>query len=229
MARGAAQIQWILFDLGDVIVDYQPRGVSHMARDLGVGVDVVDAALASDLVEEACTGALSPPDLAQRLSKQLGVMISGEDMARWFAADVATVFPELVPILEILSWHHQLGILSNTFFAHWDAFLELPVAGLFEQKMASHLLGLLKPDERIYRAALTRMDTQPEHVLFIDDKLENVEAARAIGMDAFQSTSPAETIRGLEQREILPTFAPPPAVTRERFLEWRSPRCSTLP
>ena len=46
----------------------------------------------------------------------------------------------------------------------------------------SYQLGIAKPDPAIYRHTLEQLGTLPEETLFIDDKRENVEAARALGI-----------------------------------------------
>ncbi len=42
--------------------------------------------------------------------------------------------------------------------------------------------GLAKPDLRLYRLALSRLEVQPAEVIFIDDREENILAAQQIGM-----------------------------------------------
>jgi HAD superfamily hydrolase (TIGR01509 family) len=42
--------------------------------------------------------------------------------------------------------------------------------------------GVSKPDAQIYQRTLTRLGAQAEEAVFVDDKLENVEAARHLGM-----------------------------------------------
>ncbi len=49
----------------------------------------------------------------------------------------------------------------------------------FEHKMA-------KPDPAIYALTLERLGTRPEEALFIDDRMANIEAARALGLLAIQ-------------------------------------------
>lgn len=49
----------------------------------------------------------------------------------------------------------------------------------FQHKMA-------KPDPAIYKIVLDRLGTRPDETLFIDDKLANIEAARALGFIALQ-------------------------------------------
>jgi putative hydrolase of the HAD superfamily len=50
----------------------------------------------------------------------------------------------------------------------------------------SFQLGIAKPDPAIYRHTLDELGSRPEETLFIDDKRENVEAARALGIQAIQ-------------------------------------------
>ena len=52
---------------------------------------------------------------------------------------------------------------------------------------------MAKPDGRIFALALARLDVRPEEVVFVDDFVRNIEAARAFGMQAvhFRSTQQA--------------------------------------
>jgi HAD superfamily hydrolase (TIGR01509 family) len=50
----------------------------------------------------------------------------------------------------------------------------------------SYQLRMAKPDPAIYRHVLNELGTRPEETLFLDDKLINIEAAQALGMQAIQ-------------------------------------------
>lgn len=47
-------------------------------------------------------------------------------------------------------------------------------------------LNMIKPEAAIYRHTLERLKVKPEEALFLDDKIENVEAARQAGIHAIQ-------------------------------------------
>ena len=51
---------------------------------------------------------------------------------------------------------------------------------------------LLKPDPAIYRVLLTRYGLAAEDCLFVDDSVANVEAARAVGMQAIHYREPMD-------------------------------------
>jgi len=55
----------------------------------------------------------------------------------------------------------------------------------------SHALNLAKPEPPIYLHAAQGLHTAPANILFLDDKLENIEAALAVGMQAIQYTTHA--------------------------------------
>ena len=59
----------------------------------------------------------------------------------------------------------------------------------FDVQVWSYQLGIAKPDPAIYRHTLGKLGTQPEETLFIDDKRPNVEAARALGIQAIEYSS----------------------------------------
>jgi putative hydrolase of the HAD superfamily len=56
----------------------------------------------------------------------------------------------------------------------------------FDVLVWSFQLRMSKPDPAIYRHILEELGTEPEEVLFLDDRLINVEAAQALGMKAIQ-------------------------------------------
>ena len=53
----------------------------------------------------------------------------------------------------------------------------------YDKVFVSFELGVLKPDIRIYEKVLERLQAVPEEVLFVDDKIGNVEAAKSVGIN----------------------------------------------
>ncbi|MBW3578148.1 MAG: HAD-IA family hydrolase [Actinobacteria bacterium] len=69
------------------------------------------------------------------------------------------------------------------------------LADRFEWVLASHHLGVRKPDPRFYRRLCREIATAPEHVVFVDDRDENVDAARQVGLRAHRFVE-AGDVRG---------------------------------
>ena len=55
----------------------------------------------------------------------------------------------------------------------------------------------MKPNERIYRIALARLNVEPNEAVFVDDSSENIIAARDFGMAAVHFTDPQQARREL--------------------------------
>jgi putative hydrolase of the HAD superfamily len=83
----------------------------------------------------------------------------------------------------------KTGILSNI-GDEMEAGIRarFPWLAQFTHHTFSHRHGIAKPDPAIYLLAAVGLDTPPPHILFIDDKPENILAAQAAGMVAVQYT-----------------------------------------
>ena len=66
-------------------------------------------------------------------------------------------------------------------------------------KMMSYDVHAVKPDKMIYACLFERFSLKPEECLFFDDRKENVEASRALGMDAVQVLSEKQLLTELQK------------------------------
>jgi putative hydrolase of the HAD superfamily len=70
------------------------------------------------------------------------------------------------------------------------------VPDLVDTAFASHLIGLRKPDARVYHHVATELGVEPSDLVFFDDNAANVEAALGLGMQAWR----VEGIEALRKR-----------------------------
>lgn len=90
----------------------------------------------------------------------------------------------------MLAWQEKIrkqglrtAILSNMGDSVLENMLrEFDWLDRFDVLVWSYQHGIVKPDPAIYRHTLRQLGTPPPETLFIDDRLVNVEAARALGM-----------------------------------------------
>jgi HAD superfamily hydrolase (TIGR01509 family) len=66
--------------------------------------------------------------------------------------------------------------------------------GLFRGVISSCECGLAKPDLAIFALAAHRAGVEPREIVFADDVMSHVEAARSAGFDAFQFVDTGESI-----------------------------------
>lgn len=89
-------------------------------------------------------------------------------------------------------------------FEAWSAYSGVPSATLsaFRKVFVSSDLGKRKPEPNAFMAVAEAMAIPPPKILFFDDLLENVGAARRVGMQAVHVQSLADVER--ELAHVLP-------------------------
>ena len=132
----AADIEWVLFDWGNVLVEYRPMGILRLAELLGVGASEVGGFLReSGVLADLCEGRMQPQDGLDRFAERFGRRLTHGEAVEAFRADVETVLPGIEELLDQLEGVARLAILSNTFFGHWDGFVGTPLYARFEMPM----------------------------------------------------------------------------------------------
>ena len=77
---------------------------------------------------------------------------------------------------------YKIGLLSNMGPGAGKEILDENDWALFDDKVHSFEVGLIKPDPAIYYLAAQRLGVEPTECVFVDDKDENVLAAKKVGM-----------------------------------------------
>lgn len=188
-ARVSAEIETVVFDLGGVLVDWNPRFLyrkmiphsianeEHMEsflRDVcnSEWNEKQDAGRSfAEGVREKCAEFPQHETLIKAYFERWPEMMAGE-------------IPGTVRILETLhrEGRHRLFALSNwsaETFPH--ARSRFQFLDLFAGILLSGEERLIKPDERFFRLLCERFSVRPEKSIFIDDVAKNVEGARRLG------------------------------------------------
>jgi putative hydrolase of the HAD superfamily len=108
-------------------------------------------------------------------------------------------------VLDRVREKYRVAFLSNSNEIHAEVIPRV-FAALFrsdDRFIFSHRFRVAKPDPEIFRRALEVIGALPQHAVFVDDLVENVMAARAIGMKAFQFRDSRTLLRELEAEGLL--------------------------
>jgi epoxide hydrolase-like predicted phosphatase len=196
-------IKAVIFDLGGVLVRTEFPEVRHQLElQLNLQPGTMDRAIwGSKEWELAQTGALSYEEYWKRVGATLGLATPQEirDFRRqYFSGD--RVDPELVSLIEALRPRYKIGLLSNA-PDRLGAWLENDwgIKHLFDAIVYSAQVGMVKPDERMFRLILDQLAVQPSEALLIDDYPRNVEAALALGLEAIRFTGTEALMKELRQ------------------------------
>jgi putative hydrolase of the HAD superfamily len=199
-------IDCVLFDLGKVLIDFDnERALDRLAARSSLGRDDFQRiAWDPHWVRRYERGEVSTADYHSHLRNAGGLdMGIGEFRESW-----ASVFlPEPLvsqAFLTALKARYPLVLLSNTNEAHVDfLFRRYPaILDCFDRKIFSHEVGSLKPDRAIYEAAIAAAGKPAGRLFFTDDREENIEGARRVGMHARQFVSETALIADLRAHGV---------------------------
>jgi putative hydrolase of the HAD superfamily len=185
----------VLSDLDGVL-----RQFDHVAQadiEARYGLPLMKTAFAPERILPATLGQITEAQWVESVALALG----GDERARQAVAEFAEVSfwvdeevrallakaQERVPLV-------RLTTAMDTLEEHLD---RLGLTYFADAVVSSARVGLAKPDPRIYELAAQVAGVAPSRCLFVDDRLENVEAARALGMIGIHFTEAGDLARAL--------------------------------
>ncbi len=199
-------IRCVFLDLGRTLVGLDLGAVVARMNALAAvtPVELERAVMYDGLASSFETGTISEQHFHELVCARLGKVIPPAD---FFAAWNAIFLPDpILPegLVARIAERAALWALSNTNSAHYR-FLKQRYTFFryFSGKILSFEVGLQKPDERIFKRALDLAGVGSAEALFVDDHLPNVEAARKLGIDAFQFLSRDQFVHEMRARQLL--------------------------
>lgn len=197
------KINTIIFDLGGVLIDWNPRYVyNDIFNEDSQKVDwFLENICTHDWNENQDAGyplAKATDDLVRQFP-DYEIEIKAfygrwEEMLGGAIDETVAILDKLIEsknykVVALTNWSHETFPIAQRKYDFLQWFEGIVVSG--EEKTR-------KPFEDIYRLTLNRFDINPENALFIDDNLRNIEAARALGINGIHfkdSESLAENLK----------------------------------
>lgn len=203
-----------VFDLGKVLLDFDygvalrqlARHVSHRSdRQLRAWL------LETPMLERYETGLMTSREFFDQFAAAHGFQGTYETFRRVFA-DIFTPIPEMIELHARLRRRGvRTCIFSNTNeIAIAQIRDRFPFYRDFEWHVLSYEERLMKPAPGIYAALERRTGARAERLCYLDDRPENVDAARACGWQAAVHVSPEHSAAALRGWGLLPQDDAPP-------------------
>ncbi|MFA7276345.1 MAG: HAD family phosphatase [Pseudobdellovibrionaceae bacterium] len=193
-------IRNVVFDLGAVLVDWNPRYLYDTLSD--------DPAKIDFFLNEVCPESWNHTldlgrDYREALDERIGLYPEHRAWIeaywhRWLEMFSGPVHESVDILMFLKKQKTPLYALSNWNDVKFQVALEeFPFLRLFDGRIVSGEVKLAKPDPAIYQLLLEKYELIPEETLFIDDRSVNVEAACRLGIAAVQFISPSQLERDL--------------------------------
>lgn len=193
----------VIFDLGGVVVGSPLHAIAAYERDQGIAAGLINRVV----VETAPSGAWSRLERGELTLDEFypafdadcaaaGIAISARALMQRVAESVAPRPAMLDAIRSIRARGLLAGAITNNWVAedggtsglrpHFDVFIE------------SAVVGIRKPDPRIFHLACDALGVAPHESIFLDDIGLNLKAARALGMTTIKVDDPATALAELQ-------------------------------
>lgn len=204
-------IEWIVFDMGGVLVevDFAPT-IAALAQRTGWPPARVASCLLGSvgngrtaLAERFSRGQISAEAYLNAMVQMLGAAVSAEELLAMRQRETTGEIRTGVALLRSLAGKYRLACYSNSNQIHWQTMLrQFPFFQYFEEKMASHFCGALKPEAAAFEHICQTLPAPPGRILLIDDRAENVAAARSAGLRAIRFDPSIHLIHELQKHGI---------------------------
>lgn len=198
---------WFLFDLGNTVI--------KLAYERVLAAVCVDASLTRDelveLLEEPGAyrdmerGAVSFYEFYEFLCDHAGYRGSIRDFHRVWSDFFDGTMPGIEDLLDRVRERYRVAFLTNSNEIHAEV-IPTQFGALFRKDdvfVFSHRIKTAKPDPDFFRKALESIGVTAQESVFIDDLLENVLGARALGIRAFQFADARLLTKELEAEGLL--------------------------
>ena len=189
----------LVFDLGNVIIDidYQlpiDEFQKLVPTDSGLNFSsIVSYSTQHKIFDLFEKGQITVPQFRTELRQFLKQDVLDSDIDLAWNSILLTYPKAKFDMLLELKKRYRTFALSNINELHVDAidaavrqkFGVTKFADFFQAAYYSNEMGCRKPEPEIYEKLLRAENLKPEETFFVDDKLENIEAAKALGIQAY--------------------------------------------
>jgi glucose-1-phosphatase len=190
-------IRAVIFDIGGVLLRMENHDKRHeWEARLGMSREYLTRLVFdSEIAARAMTGEVPEEAIWEHVAETLG--LSDEQLPQFHSDfwEGEQLDADLAQFMQTLRPRYKVGIISNAWSdARRVLDRKFNLGGYVDDAIYSAEVKLAKPDARIFQLALERLKVQAEAAVFVDDVMENVQAAQSLGMKGVQFKNTEQTI-----------------------------------
>jgi putative hydrolase of the HAD superfamily len=195
----------VIFDLGGVVTGSPLHAIAAYERELGFARDAINRVVAGSGHGGAWgrleRGEIEMEDFFAAFEADCAAAGLTID-ARLLMQRIAAIAQPRPAMLRAIGRLRDGGLPVAALTNNWksgagDAAHAL--RDVFDVVIESAIVGLRKPDPRIYQLACTELRVAPSEAIFLDDIGSNLKTARELGMATIKVVEPDEALAELER------------------------------
>lgn len=199
-------IDGVLFDLGGVVMESPLHAIARYERDHGIEPNAINRAVVAAGEAGAWSrlerGELTVEAFCEPFEgdcRASGLEVNGPRLMA-YVAEAGVPRPRMLEaISRIRGRGLRVGALTNN-WRHDDGRREgerQELRGHFDIFVESAIVGLRKPDPKIYELACRELGVAPDSTAFLDDIGRNLKPARTLGMATIKVDDPEQALSEL--------------------------------
>jgi epoxide hydrolase-like predicted phosphatase len=196
----------IVFDLGKVLVDfdYTIAARRFAARSAMSAEEIIRFIAASAWLVQLETGLITSGEFFEKVSEAIGFRGEPEE----FSMSFGDIFTPMEPMIELHATLRQRGLPTYIFSNTNDLAVQhirrhYPFFANFDGYIFSYEHGAMKPDARLYEVVERQSGRRGTDILYLDDRLENIEAGAARGWQVILQETPEKTRAAIQKLGLL--------------------------
>jgi putative hydrolase of the HAD superfamily len=182
----------VIFDFGNVIINIEfQRIYQTFAKFTSKPIAYIEKRITEEQIFRRYeSGQFTDEEFREIIRQTLCFALSDKEVDTAWNAILLDIPIERIDLINNIRKKYPVYLLSNTNNIHISAsnnylneahgIKNLDV--LFDKLYLSYEMGMWKPDTEIYYEVLRSINLEPNEVIFFDDNLQNIESAKAIGM-----------------------------------------------
>ena len=200
------KIQHIIFDLGQVLIQVTfAEFLKKFAAEFRIDMSQMTGNRDNGAHIDFMVGKISPQEFHRQLCSHFNHFITIDNLRQLWLNMLGDEISESRLIIDKLhKKKYPLALLSNVDPWHFEYCQNnLPVLNRFSHIFLSYQLKMKKPDLEIYQTVADKLQSQAQHCLFIDDMVENIEAAKEMGFEVIHFVDAEQLEKDLRAKNIL--------------------------
>ena len=201
------QVNTVIFDLGGVLIDWNPlylyKKIFDHEKDMRFFLDNVCTKEWNENQDAGYPLAQATDDLIKKYPQYQDEINAYYTRWREMFGDYNAHSVSILEKLHLQKQHRLLALTNwsaETFHPVKDSY---PFLNYFEGIVVSGDEKIKKPDYKIYQILLNRYNVNAKESVFIDDALENIEAADDLGFQTIHFVSASQMEKELKNIEVL--------------------------
>lgn len=193
-------IDAVIFDFGNVLIDLDYPKVIRKFSEVAKKnqEEIEELVVTAPVLQKFEMGMIGPEEFRANINKLLGTNMGERQFESIWNTMLKSITKERMDKVLKIGEKFDTYILSNTNMIHEIAYEEMimeetgrmSLRDFVKEVYYSHEIGMRKPNLNCYKFVIDDIGIYPSRMLFLDDRLDNVEGAQRAGMKAVQIFDP---------------------------------------